>query len=37
MEEADISEESGLHQELISYKGFFPAKSKTDRQTATAT
>lgn len=36
MEEADITGESDLHQELVSSKGFLPAKSKTDRQTAIA-
>lgn len=33
MEEADITKESGLHQELISYKGFFlQSQRPTDRR-----
>lgn len=35
MKEADVTEKSDLHQELVFYKGFSPAKSKTDGQTST--
>lgn len=35
MKEADITEKSDLHQELVFYKGFSPAKSNTDGQTST--